>query len=105
MLGLVDTIQIAVTGCPLFLAAHTVMLVGCSVGTIILLPALLDKNKGKLIWRTCAKSALQNLGSVISTAGCLVLTPIEIIVPEFNIKVLKMQQWGHQLPESEGRME
>ncbi len=102
-LGLLDTIQFTISA-PFFLAAHGITFFGSSIGTIVILPALwLPSPKGKLIWKTCALTSLGNLKSLATVSATLVLTPIEIVAPEFNVKVLKMQKWGKKFPESEGR--
>lgn len=100
-LGVVDTIQIAVAG-PVFVALHTTVFLACTAGTVCLTPCLLGskENKQKLI--ICAAMAIANLGSVLSMSAATGLTPIETVVPEFNIRVLKMQKWSKSLPESQG---
>lgn len=100
-LGIFDTIQTVATA-PVFFAIHTSLFVGGSLGTIFLLPTLLQPRKRQSTLEACTKLALNNFYSILSTVGCLVLTPIEIITPEINIKVLKMHKWGARLPESEG---
>lgn len=101
LLGVVDALQCTVTA-PVFIATHSVVFLGTGIGTIILLPAIFHKEKGRDIWKGCAMLATGNLVSIVANTANLILTPIETVVPEFNIKVLKMNKWGLHLAESQG---
>jgi hypothetical protein len=69
---------------------------------LVLLPCRIASTKGKDTWGNCAFLALTHFGSVVSVSGALALTPLEVILPEVNIKLLKMHKWGPKLVESEG---
>jgi len=99
-LGLIDTVQYAVTA-PILFTGHMVLCLGGGLGTLVLLPGIFHKSKVRQLWKRSMNLFILNLGSVVGTSVSFLLTPLEIIAPEINFKLLKMHKWGNWLQESE----
>ena len=94
--GLVDVAQFAVTG-PLALAVHSVIFIGTGVATVVTSPLAISE-KTRNIPKVCGTLAVSNLISVGATGAGMVIAPLEIVVPELNIKLLKSHKWVRLSP-------
>lgn len=100
LLGVVDTIQMSVTG-PILVVGHGATSVGTGLASLALVPAY-GTRKGKRWCKICAKLCLTNAGSTVASGATTLLTPLEIIIPELNIKALKVHKWGPRIEGSDG---
>jgi hypothetical protein len=93
MHGVIDTLQYTATG-PVLILAHTGMLMYHLTSALIFLPLICLSDNILARHKAHVRCVVGNFMSMVDGCLSLVLTPLEMIIPEIMVVSLEVQNWG-----------